>query len=487
MAVLQVRMHNTLSGKIEDFCPLNGNRANIYVCGITPYDKSHLGHARTLVSFDIIRRWLIHKGYDVSYAQNITDIDDKIIRRAKEKGMLPLELAAKYGEESETEFERLGIKKPDHSPKVSDFIPKIISLISKIEERGFAYRTESGVYFDVARFKGYGKLSGQNSEGLKAGARIEVDDKKRSPQDFALWKFGEEKGATFDSPWGKGRPGWHIECSAMAISLLGDTIDIHGGARDLVFPHHENEIAQSEAATGKPFARYFVHTGFLTVGGEKMSKSLGNFITIEKALEKFPAQHIRMLFALSHYRSPMDFSEEATSAAGNSLRTLHSAISASKSYSSKDGGSQSLLSELERAEKGFSERMDDDFDTPGALSALFPLAKKISGACSEGGYPAQEVRMAGERLESLLSIINLAPSKEERPDSAKIAGLCERFGVLAGGSESESVENLIEVRNEARGKRDFALSDEIRLALDSAGIVIEDRRDGTTMWRKKQP
>ena len=480
-----MRIQNTLSGKIEEFSPLEGKKVRMYVCGITPYDKSHLGHARTLVSFDMMRRWLLYKGYDVAYAQNVTDIDDKIIRRAKERGVLPLELAGKYGAEAEDEFSALGIMKPDFSPKVSMFIPQIISLIERIEQNGFAYRTASGVYFDVIRFDGYGKLSGQNTEALKAGARIEIDEKKKNPQDFALWKFGEEKGATFDSPWGRGRPGWHIECSAMATSLLGDTIDIHGGARDLVFPHHENEIAQSEAATGKTFARYFVHTGFLTVNGEKMAKSLGNFVTIEKGLEKFPSQHIRMLFALSHYRSPMDFSEEAVVAAGNSLRTLHSAISASKSYSSSAAEDGSLANEAKEAEREFGECMDNDFDTPNALSSLFSLAKKVSGACSEGGVPASEVRTAGEKLESLLSILNLAPAEGSAGASVAIAALCEKFGVLAGESEKESVENLIEVRNEARGRRDFTLSDQIRLSLDSAGIVLEDRRDGTSAWRRK--
>lgn len=483
--MLLVRIQNTLSGKAEEFFPLDGKKVKMYVCGITPYDKSHLGHARTLVSFDIIRRWLMHRGYQVSYAQNITDIDDKIIRRAKEKGMLPLELAGKYGAEAEEEFSALGIMKPDFSPKVSEYIPQIIALIGKIEKNGYAYRTESGIYFDVMKFKGYGKLSGQAPKAMLAGARVEVDEKKKNPQDFALWKFGKETGAAFESPWGEGRPGWHIECSAMATSLLGDTIDVHGGARDLVFPHHENEIAQSEAATGKPFVRHFIHTGFLTVNGEKMSKSLGNFITIEKGLSEFPAQDIRMLFALAHYRSPMDFTEEAAVAAGNSLRTLHSAISASRSYSSGAKGDGRLAKEAAEAKRRFEACMDDDFDTPNALSALFMLAKRLSGACSEGSAGVSEVKEAGETLSSLLSVLNLAPQEKKNDGAAAIAALCEEFGVLAGESEKESVENLIALRDDARGKRDFALSDRIRNALGSAGIVLEDRKDGTTGWRRK--
>ena len=379
-----MRIRNTLTGNIEAFSPKEGKKVNMYVCGITPYDKSHLGHARTLVSFDIIRRYLRFRGFQVTYVQNVTDIDDKIIRRAHERKMAPLALSKKYNDESEKEFEALGIEKPDQSPKVSECIPEIIALIGKIIENGYAYRTESGVYFDVLKFKGYGSLSRQSVEQIRAGARIEVDEKKKNPQDFALWKIGEEPGVTFDSPWGRGRPGWHIECSAMSTSRLGETLDIHGGARDLIFTHHENEIAQSEAATGKPFVRLWMHTGFLTVNGEKMAKSLGNFVTIEDALKKFAPQDIRMLFALSHYASPIDFSEEAIVSAGSSLRTLHSAISAAKSYPLPASGSVGLHEAAHQAERKFEECMDDDFDTPNALAALFALAKKTNAACSEG-------------------------------------------------------------------------------------------------------
>ncbi|MEM2137889.1 MAG: cysteine--tRNA ligase, partial [Candidatus Anstonellaceae archaeon] len=372
-----MKIYNTLSGKTEEFKPSEPKKIRMYVCGITPYDKSHLGHARTIVAFDIIRRYFLSKGYSVTYVQNVTDIDDKIIRRAHERRVSPLELSKKYAEESEQEFETLGVMKPDFSPKVSEKIPEIIELIGAIERNGFAYATSSGVYFDVLKFKKYGKLSKQNADAIKAGARIEVDEEKKNPQDFALWKFGEEEGVTFDSPWGRGRPGWHIECSAMSRSILGDTLDIHGGARDLIFPHHENEIAQSEAATGKQFVKLWMHTGFLTVNSEKMAKSLGNFITIDDALHKyrFSPQQIRMFFALTHYRSPIDFSESAIVAAGNSLSTLHSAISAARTYSSGAGrekgiagvGGESdrvLASLAKETEKKFVAAMDSDFDTP---------------------------------------------------------------------------------------------------------------------------
>ena len=459
----------------------------MYVCGITPYDRSHLGHARTLVSFDVIRRYLIFHGFDVKFVQNVTDIDDKIIKRAKERGVPPLELSEKYSVLSDKEFDTLGIMKPDMAPKVSQYIPAIIELIQKIEKNGYAYTTESGVYFDVLKFRDYGRLSGQTPETIKSGARIEIDEKKKNPQDFALWKLGTEPGATFESPWGSGRPGWHIECSAMATKLLGDTIDIHGGARDLIFPHHENEIAQSEAATGKPFVKFWMHTGFLTVNGEKMAKSLGNFITIEDGLKKFTPQQLRMLFILSHYRSPIDFSEDAIVASGNALSALHSAISAAKTYTSlskEDGG---LEAEAQQAERKFFEAMDDDFDTPAAMAVLFALGRRISGACSGGDFLPASVKKAAATLEKLLATFNLAPhvQMESAGERDLIGKLCREFGLGVSGSEEEMIEALIAFRNEARKKKDFAISDTVRGELLAAGIVLEDRKDGTVGWHKK--
>ncbi|MCX6770391.1 MAG: cysteine--tRNA ligase [Candidatus Micrarchaeota archaeon] len=479
-----MKIHNTLSGRKEEFAPLEGKTVRMYVCGITPYDKSHLGHARTLISFDIIRRYLAYRGYDVKFVQNVTDIDDKIIKRARERKMLPLALSEKYMAESETEFLALGIMKPDFSPKVSGFIPQIISLIEKIEARGFAYSTKTGVYFDVAKFKSYGKLSGQKQDGVMAGARVEVDEAKKNPQDFALWKLDDEPGATFGSPWGRGRPGWHIECSAMAMAILGSTIDIHGGALDLVFPHHENEIAQSEAATGEPFARFFMHTGFLTVKGEKMSKSLGNFITIEDGLKKFEAVHMRMLFAMAHYKSPMDFTEESVKAAGNSLASLHSAVLAARTYAPQKGAGKKRLELAAReAKENFILAMDDDFDTPAAMAELFHFAKSINGACSEGSESAEEVKAAGKIMEELLAIFNLAPGKSSDGKAAdEIDAVCRKFGITVEGALEEKILALINARQEARKAKDFARSDQIRDALAGIGIVVEDRRDGSAGW-----
>ena len=482
-----MQIYNTLTGEKEPFIPRVEKKINMYVCGITPYDKSHLGHARTLVSFDVIRRYLIFKKFEVRYVQNVTDIDDKIIKRAKEKNMPPLELSEKYNALSEREFDMLGIMRPDFSPKVSLYISSIIELIRKIEQNGFAYKTDSGVYFDVLKFEKYGKLSGQTPDTIKAGARIEVDEKKKNPQDFALWKFGEEAGVTFESPWGRGRPGWHIECSAMATKLLGNTLDIHGGARDLIFPHHENEIAQSETATQHPFVRHWVHTGFLTVNGEKIAKSLGNFITIEDGLKKFTPQQIRMLFIMSHYRSPMDFSEEAVVAAGNALASLHSSISTAKTYSSPANMDGGLEAEAEKTEKEFFAAMDDDFDTPRAMACLFALGKKISGACSDGTTSQTSVKKAADTMEKLLSIFNIAPAarKETSEEKGRITKLCEEFGVEVSKSEQNMIEGLITVRNEAREKKDFAVSDTIRNGLSEAGIILEDRKDGTVGWHRK--
>lgn len=481
-----MEIYNTLLGRKEKFSPLHGKEVRMYVCGITPYDKSHLGHARTLVSFDVIRAYLSHIGYAVKYVQNVTDIDDKIIKRARERKMPPLELSKKYADESEKEFARLGIAKPDFSPKVSEYIPQIIALISRIERNGFAYRTESGVYFDVLKFKEYGKLSRQTPDTIKAGARIEIDEKKKSPQDFALWKIGEEKGATFESPFGKGRPGWHIECSAMAGTLLGDTIDIHGGARDLVFPHHENEIAQSEAATGKKFANFFMHTGFLTVNGEKMAKSLGNFVTLEEGLKKYSAKQMRMLFILSHYRSPIDLTDEAMASAGNSLANLHSAISAARTYSSKALGDGSLAAEAKAAKEKFETAMQDDFDTPSAMAALFALAKRINGACSDAAASEKEVEEASAMLLRLLEVFGLAPDEAKGGAGdveAAVAAACRKLGVDAHGGLEGKVNALIAARNDARKRKDYAASDAIRKALADAGVLLEDRKDGTTGWR----
>ena len=481
-----MKIQNTLSGKKEEFTPLHGRKVNMYVCGVTPYDASHLGHARTFVSFDAIRRYLVFRGYDVRFVQNVTDIDDKIINRAKERKVLPAVLSEKYTKQYEKECTALGIMKPDIEPRVSGSIPQIIALISRLEKKGIAYKTSTGVYFDVGKFPEYGKLSHQASDTLKAGARVEVDEEKKNPQDFALWKLGEEPGATFNSPWGNGRPGWHIECSAMATSLLGDTIDIHGGARDLIFPHHENEIAQSEAATGKPFVRYFIHTGFLTVDGEKMAKSLGNFITIEDGLKKYGAQPLRTLFLLSHYSSPIDFSEDAVKAAGSALSSLHSSLSAARTYSSSAKGNGALPLAAHEAEKKFIAAMDDDFDTPTAMASLFALARKISGACSEASASAQEVKSAAATLEKLLGVFNLLPMQEASEDGASLGAvekICKQFNI-APSSLDEMVLSLISARNAARKKKDFAASDAIRSELSKAGIVLEDRKDGSTSWRR---
>lgn len=464
-----MQIYNTVSGEKDAFSPQDAKRIRMYVCGITPYDKSHLGHARTFCSFDTIRRYFEFRGFQVTYVQNVTDIDDKIIKRAHERKMLPLELSSRYADESAAEFVTLGIRKPDYEPKVSQHMPEIIAMIQKIVKSGYAYVTEDGVYFDVERFDGYGSLSHQSIETVKSGARIEVDEKKKHPADFALWKFGEEEGVTFDSPWGRGRPGWHIECSAMSTHRLGDTLDIHGGARDLIFPHHENEIAQSEAATGKKFVKLWMHTGFLTVNGEKMAKSLGNFITIEEGLKRYSPQQIRMFFAATHYRSPIDFSEEAIVAAGNSLETLHGAIHAAKSYPLPATGSEKLSDAAHDAEKKFISAMDDDFDAPAAFAALFSLAKKMSGACSEGSAGKMDALAAAATLEKLLAVFGLEPKEEKKK----------------GGMKDSEIEALLKKRDDARKKKDYAASDTIRKELQDAGILLEDRKDGSTAWRRK--
>ncbi|MEW6329461.1 MAG: cysteine--tRNA ligase, partial [Candidatus Micrarchaeota archaeon] len=325
---MPIKVFNNLTKKIEEFHPLGEREREIqmYVCGVTPYDYSHLGHARTYAAFDVIKRYFEYRGYKVRYIQNITDIDDKIIKRANEVGADPLKLSLEFQKSALEDMDALKIARADKYPKVTEHIPEIIALIKKLISRGYAYETEDGVYFEVEKFPDYGKLSKQSLDEIKAGARVEIDEKKRNPADFALWKKAKPGEPFFESPWGKGRPGWHIECSAMSMKYLGDNFDIHGGGRDLIFPHHENEIAQSEGATGKQFVKYWLHTGFLSVNKEKMAKSLGNFITIKDALKKHDADSLRLFYALTHYRSPIDFSDKNVEYAHNALEGLRNTL-----------------------------------------------------------------------------------------------------------------------------------------------------------------
>lgn len=449
-------IYNTLTRTKEEFKPIQPGRISIYVCGITIYDLCHLGHGRSMVGFDVIVRFLRSQGYEVKFVCNITDIDDKIIVRANERGVPINELTEQYIEAMHRDMGALGILPPDVEPRATEHIPSIIKLIEKLIDKEFAYINAKGdVCFQVERFKDYGKLSNKDLEGLIAGARIEVVKEKRSPLDFVLWKKAKPEEPSWPSPWGKGRPGWHIECSAMAMEELGEHFDIHGGGLDLLFPHHENEIAQSEAATDKCFANYWMHVGMLQVNNEKMAKSVGNFFTIADVLKKHHPETVRYFLLSSHYRSPINYSDENLQNAAKALERLYQSI--------KDIEIAETTLDPHWLEQ-FNSSMNDDFNTPIALSVLFQLSHEVNKTkSSELAYT----------LKYLASILGLLKSNA---DSFLQAGL--------EVEEKDVIENLIQERLQAREERNWAKADEIRTLLLEKGIELEDGATGTT-WRKR--
>ena len=445
---------NTLTGKTEEFKPLNGNKVGLYICGPTVYDNGHLGHGRSAAAFDIIRKYLIYKGYDVTYVSNYTDIDDKMINRANEEKITVKELADRIIPEYEEDYGRLRIDKPDIQPKATEYIPQMVALVETLVEKGFAYELDDGVYFEIEKFPDYGKLSHQKQEELRAGSRVEADDKKRHPHDFVLWKKAKPGEPSWPSPWGEGRPGWHIECSAMGMHLLGETFDIHGGGMDLTFPHHECEIAQSEGATDKPYVKYWLHNGFINIDNEKMSKSLGNFFTLKEIFAKYDP----------HYRSPINFSDKILDQAENGLARIRDFLVNLKNYKSDAMESDTALNPaLGNAIQKFEEHMDNDFDTAGALGALYNLIKDVNILMKEKKIAEKDVEKIEETLEKMDSVLSILPE--------------------VNGEVDEEIEKLIEERNQARKNKDFARSDKIRDELAAKGIVLEDTPDGT-IWKK---
>ena len=455
-----MKIFNSLSGKKETLVPIEDNNIRMYVCGMTVYDDTHIGHARTFVSFDLIVRYLRDLGYEVQYIRNITDVDDKIISRAKELGWDPSDLVEKYISSMDEDFSALGMIKPDQEPRATDNIDSIIRLIEILIDKGHAYEGESDVYFSTESFESYGKLSKRKVEDMLAGARIDVDLDKKNPADFVLWKKDTE-GLKWDSPWGPGRPGWHIECSAMSMDALGETFDIHGGGSDLKFPHHENEIAQSECVTGKEFAKVWMHTGSLRIDKEKMSKSLKNFITIKDALKHNTSEVLRFFLISSHYRSPLNYSEEGLSESKTSLDRLYNAL--------KDLTLEENLVSKSNYFKKFHDVMKDDFNTPAGISVLFEMAREINSLKKD--HKEKEANALGSELKVLSKSLGIL---QQNPDDFFKAG--------ASLSEKE-IDNLIKKRNEARSNRDFKLADEIRDDLLSKGIVLEDKESGT-VWKK---
>ncbi len=463
---MAIHIYNTLTRKKEPFETLQPNQVRMYVCGPTVYDKAHVGHAMSVLVFDIIRRYLEYRGYEVRHVMNYTDVDDKIIQRANLEGIDPMELAERYMQEFARHLQELNVLPATVYPRATQEIDQIIAMVQGLVEKGYAYEVDGDVYFAVEKDEDYGRLSGRQLEDMQSGFRINVDERKKSPMDFALWKASKPGEPAWDSPWGPGRPGWHIECSAMNLHHLGEQIDIHGGGNDLIFPHHENEIAQTESLTGKPFARYWVHNGMLQLSGEKMSKSLGNLVTIEEFLAEHSADVLRMLVLNSSYRSPLKFNEETIGHAERALERLRSAMRPAQAGAEGEMPA-ALQQQMEATRQGFVEAMDDDFNTAGALGNLFDLVRAINQARDEGAGP-QALEAAQNLLRELTDVLGLRLEADER----------------GGGEAAPFVDLLVEVRTELRQQKLWALSDLIRDRLLELGVVLEDGKGGTT-WRWK--
>ncbi len=460
-------IYNTLSGRKEEFRPIEPGKARMYVCGVTVYDYCHLGHARCLAAFDIVARYLRARGFELTYVRNITDIDDKILARAEQNGEWFSELTDRFIAAMREDERALGILPPDQEPRATACMDEIIAMIEQLVAADYAYRAANGdVYFSVLRFPGYGRLSKRNLDELLSGARVEPGELKRDPRDFALWKSSPDAGVGWDSPWGYGRPGWHIECSAMSCAALGDHFDIHGGGADLVFPHHENEIAQSVAATGAPFANFWMHNGPLRIDDEKMSKSLGNFLTVREVLSRHDAEVVRHFLAASHYRSPLNYSEQALARSARALERLYTALRGLDA-----AGARMLVNS--RYERAFNAAMDDDFNTPAAFRVLFDLAREINRMKTEDARAAAQFGRLLIKLGAVLGILQTGPE-------AWLRGA----GVSAGAEQLDAaqVESLLAARERARAERNWREADRIRERLSAMNVVVEDGAQGSR-WR----
>ncbi|EQK46598.1 cysteine--tRNA ligase [Paraclostridium bifermentans] len=464
-----MKLYNTLTRTKEEFVPIEEGKVKMYVCGPTVYNFFHIGNARPFIIFDTFRRYLEYRGYDVKYIQNFTDVDDKIIKRGNEEGITPEQVADKYIDEYFKDADGLGIKRATVHPRVTDNINEIIEFIKELEEKGYAYAVNGEVYFDTQKFEGYGKLSKQNQEDLEAGARIEVNSQKRHPMDFVLWKPRKEGEPGWESPWSVGRPGWHIECSVMSKRYLGDTIDIHAGGQDLAFPHHENEIAQSEARSGKTFSNYWIHNGYININNEKMSKSKGNFFTVRDIADKYDLEVVRFFMLSAHYRNPVNFSDEMLSQSKAGLERLYNTkekleftLSNLKVADIKED-EKSLSEELNSFREKFITAMDDDINTADAISVIFELARFINTNVNEESSIEFAKKCLAE-FEELTNVLNIVNKKQEEVLDADI-------------------EKLIQDRVDAKKNKDFALADEIRNKLLEMGIVLEDTRQGTK-WKR---
>jgi len=492
---LALKVYNTLTRKKEEFTPFKDKEVKMYICGVTLYDELHLGHARAAVVFDVIRRYLEYKGYKINYITNFTDVDDKMIARAQSLEISIFDLAEKFMREYFGQMQELGVKKANYHPRATEHIKEIIELIKQLEDKELAYSVDGNVFFRVKKFPSYGKLSHQSLEDILAGARLEIDEKKENPSDFALWKKAKKNEPSWNSPWGKGRPGWHIECSAMAMKYLGESLDIHGGGRDLIFPHHENEIAQSEGATGKKFAKYWIHNGLVTMKNTKMAKSTGNVFTLSQALKDYGGETIRYFLLSAHYRSPLDYNENSLPEANSSLRRIYNTLrkieelekqQKEKEYHrkgsfSKDNSEETFSLKIKKAEindlsqylneieKKFFQALDDDFNTPVALSIIFEVVKKAN------------LLLSKEHISPTFSLEILSRMRQKIKILGNILGLFQKEEKKKlEGKENQLIEILINIREKLREKKDWKLADEIRKKLDKLGIKLEDKRDKTT-------
>lgn len=484
---MPLTLYNTLTNKKELFKPLENGKIKIYCCGITAYDYCHLGHGRTCLVWDVVRRYLQWRGYNVTYIQNFTDIDDKILNRAKNEHSTMEAIAERFISAYFEDMEKLNIKKADFYPRATHTLNGIKRLIDELEQKGFAYPSEGDVYYSVNKFKTYGKLSGRKLEDLQIGAsgRVEITDpeesKKQSPYDFALWKGSKEGEPFWESPWGKGRPGWHIECSAMVREHLGETIDIHVGGSDLIFPHHENEIAQSEAVTGHPLANYWLHNGMVKIEGEKMSKSLNNFITIRELLEKYEAMAVRLFVLQAHYRKPLDFTDEALEAATNGWQTLKDGLLFGDYYGEKLGFDQFNndlidVNKYQEISKRFQESVDDDFNFAGGLAVIFELAKELK---KEGNLLTHQGKTEKDSLSLYQDWLILKELAQVLGLEAKVEEKNEQSGLT-----DQEIETLIQQRLEARKNKNYAEGDRIRNELQAQGIILVDKPGGITTWHR---
>jgi cysteinyl-tRNA synthetase len=490
---MSLRVYNTLSGKKEEFQPLVDNKVGMYVCGVTVYDYCHIGHARANIVFDIVYRYLQYRQYDVTYVRNYTDVDDKIIARANERGITSQALSEEFIEAFDEDMAALGLRKPTHEPKATEHIAQIIALVEGLIAKGKAYESSGDVYYSVDNFPSYLKLSKRNMEEMQAGARVAPGELKRNPMDFALWKTAKPGEPSWESPWGAGRPGWHIECSAMSSALLGETFDIHGGGRDLIFPHHENEIAQSEGASGKPFVKYWMHNGFVNVDQEKMSKSLGNFFTIRDILKSYDAEVVRFFNLTAHYRSPIDFSDQNLEESRLGLTRFYEALAqldkalAKADSNAPQGTVPDALADpvarLVQLEERFRSAMDDDFNTALAIGHMFDAVRASNRILAEvstlQGCLQTILEKGRDDLLRLGEVLGLFVSEP----AAWLAQSAQE-GLSEAGLSADEIESLIVERRDARANKDFARSDQIRDELAAKGVQLLDGPEGTT-WKMK--